>query len=257
MQRLPFACLLLTLFAVTPAWAQAEKSLACDIPAEVVTPTEPLPNVGAALAKKSELNILAVGSGSTVGEGGGSNGPGLVYRTPEKSFPNRMADALRAMKPDLRFNLTVQGGRNMTAEAMLPILQRELKARHYDLVLWQTGTVEAVQGLRPDVLRSVLQDGAEAVQNAQADLVLIDPQYSRFLRANADLNPYETVMAQLTAMPPVTLFHRFDLTQAWVNSGQIDLERVGHDDRDKTIALLNDCLGHALARFILTGAAEH
>ena len=52
----------------------------------------------------------------------------------------------------------------MTADAMLPILQRELAAHHYDLVLWQTGTVEAVQGLRPDALRGVLQEGADARQ---------------------------------------------------------------------------------------------
>ena len=56
-------------------------------------------------------------------------------------------------------------------------------------MLWQTGTVEAVQGLRPDVLRGVLQDGADAAEDAHADLVLIDPQFSRFLRANADLEP--------------------------------------------------------------------
>jgi hypothetical protein len=55
----------------------------------------------------------------------------------------------------------------------------------------------------------------------------------------------------------VTLFHRFDLTQGWVNNGQVDLERVSRELRDKTIALLNDCLGQALARYVLAGAAEH
>jgi hypothetical protein len=87
--------------------------------------------------------------------------------------------------------------------------------------------------------------------------VLIDPQFSRFLRANADLNPYETVLEQMTDTQAATLFHRFDLTQGWVNSGQVDLERVSRDERDKTIALLNDCLGQALARYVLAGAAEH
>ena len=140
-----------------------------------------------------------------------------------------MEDALRAMRPALHFNLTVQGGRNMTADMMLPILREELTAHQYDLVLWQTGTVEAVQGLRPDVLRGVLQDGVDAVTAANADLVLIDPQYSRFLRANADLSPYETVLTQMTTTQAVTLFHRFDLTQGWVNNGQIDVERVARD----------------------------
>jgi acyl-CoA thioesterase-1 len=164
---------------------------------------------------------------------------------------------LRSMRPDLRFSLTVKGGRNMTADAMLPILRHELAAGHYNLVLWQTGTVEAVQGLRPDVLHGVLQIGADAADAAHADVVLIDPQFSRFLRANADLNPYETVLVQMAETQAVTLFHRFDLTRGWVSTGQVDLERVSRDERDKTIATLNECLGQALAQYVLAGAGEH
>ncbi len=145
----------------------------------------------------------------------------------------------------------------MTADVMLPILRDELSAHHYDLVLWQTGTVEAVHGVRPDLFAGTLQDGADAVADAHADLVLIDPQFSRFLRANVDLSPYETVLAQTTNMQAVTLFRRFDLTKEWVTSGQLDLERVSREQRDKTIASLSDCLGQALARYVLAGASEH
>lgn len=257
MQRLPLGFLLFLLATFQPGWARAENDLACALPSDLTTPASPLTHVAAALATRNELNILALGSGSTVGNSGNSGGPGTAYKSPEGSFPKRMMDALRSTRPSPRFNLTVKGGRSMTAEIMLPILRQELIAHHYDLVLWQTGTVEAVQGLRPDVLRGVLQDGATAVEEAQADLVLIDPQFSRFLRANADLSPYETVLQQIASVPEVTLFHRFELTQTWVNNGEIDLERVSRDQRDKTIMLLNACLGNALARFVLTGAGEH
>jgi hypothetical protein len=257
MQRFFLACLLLSLAAVAPVPARADTELACGTPPELTTPSAPLTRVAAALAAGSKLDILALGSGSTVGENGGSGNPALTFRTPERSFPYRMADALRAMRPGLTVNLTVKGGPNMTADLMLPILRQELKSSHVDLVLWQTGTVEAVQGLRPDGLRGVLEDGSDAVDTAKADLVLIDPQFSRFLRANADLSPYETVLEQMTDGQAVTLFHRFDLTRDWVHSGEIDLERVSPEQRDKTIALLNDCLGQALARYVLTGAAAH
>ncbi len=235
--------------------AQPEAPAVCEMPADLTVPDGPLVRVAGAVAKGG-VDILALGSGSTVGDSGAAAGPALAYRAPNGSFPYRMVEALRAMKPSVRFDMTVAGGRNMTADAMLAILRQRLTEHHYDLVLWQTGTVEAVQGLRPDVLHGVLQDGADAVEAAHADLVLIDPQFSRFLRANADLGPYETVLTQMATMPAVTLFHRFDLTQDWVSSGQIDLERVSRDQRDKTIGLLNDCLGQALARFVLAGAAE-
>ena len=226
------------------------------MPTDLIVPSAPLDNVAAAL-RKGSLNILALGSGSTVGDSGGSGGPALKVQTPEHSFPYQMLEMLRSMRPGLHFNLAVRGGRSMTAEQMLPILRRELAGKQYQLVLWQTGTVEAVHGVRPDALRGVLQDGADAADAARADLVLIDPQFSRFLRANADIDPYETVLEQMTSTPAVTLFHRYDLTEEWVNSGQVDLERAGRELRDKTVMLLNDCLGQALAHYVLSAGAEH
>lgn len=262
MQRFALGWLLMSL-AAFPAYAQGEPSQpvakvpACDMPVDLTTPSDPLINVAGALGKTNSLNILALGSGSTVGDTGGAGGPAMAYRTPGASFPYKMQEALEAMRPGLHVQVTVKGARSMTADAMLEILRQELPAHHYDVVLWQTGTVEAVHGVRPDALRATLQEGADLAEQAHADMVLIDPQFSRFLRANADLSPYESVLQQITGNPGVTLFHRLDLTQTWVGSGQLDLERVGRDQRDKTITTLNICLGQALARFVLNGVGEH
>lgn len=237
--------------------ARADDGLACVLPSELITPSGPLIHTNEALAKRHSLEILALGSGSTVGDSGRGGGAALSYRTPQASFPYKMVEALSAMHPSTHFQLIVKGARNMPADAMLTILKQELASNHYDLVLWQTGTVEAVHGLRPDSLRNQLEVGAEEIGKVPADLVLIDPQFSRFLRANADLAPYETVLQQMTGNPGVTLFHRLDLTQTWAGNGQIDLERVGREQRDKTIMLLNTCLGQALARYILAGADQN
>jgi hypothetical protein len=125
----------------------------------------------------------------------------------------------------------------MTAEDMLPLIEAALKLQHYPLVLWQTGTVEAVRGLQPDGMADVLHAGAELVRNKGGDLVLVDPQFSRFLRANIDLDPYENVMQQVATMPGVALFHRFDLMRTWANDGRIDLEHTPKADRDKALEI--------------------
>jgi acyl-CoA thioesterase-1 len=260
MTWLPASVLLLALTLGTPAWAQAGTAVSnhppCDMPQDLLTPTAPLHHVAATLAAGEDVEILALGSGSTIGESGRSGGPAPAYHTPGASFPYRMLDALRALRPSARFHLTVKGARKMTAEAMSEILRQELAVRRYTLVIWQTGTVEAVRGLRPNFLNDVLQDGVDAAVKADADVVLVDPQFSRFLRANTDLSPYEAVLQQVAGLPEVSLFHRFDLTRLWVDTGQVDLERASRDQRDKTVALLNTCLGHALARYVLNGAEE-
>ena len=58
------------------------------------------------------------------------------------------------------------------------------------------------------------------MRDAGGDLVLIDPQFSRFLRANTDLDPYENVMQQVATMPGVALFRRFDLMRSWADTGR-------------------------------------
>ncbi len=261
MDRALLAAVLLCLGAVVPGWCEADvpevaaASVNCDLPPDLTTPDEALPGVAVAMAKRGQVEVLAIGSGSTVGDTTGGAGA-TVYHFPKSSFPYRMIEALQAARPTVRFHLTVKGGRNMTAEEMLPLLRQEFAAQRYDLVVWQTGTVEAVRGLRPETMRDAIRDGVDVAAAEGADVVVVDPQFSRFLRANTDLGPYDTALQEVAAMPGVTLFPRFDLTHVWASNGDIDLERVSPDARDHTIAKLNICLGRALAKFVLTGSGE-
>jgi len=235
-----------------PSRAGSETAEACGAPDEFVTVDTPLEEFAAAIAAGHPVPILAVGSATTVG---------AVSAKDEKptageggTFLEQMRRALNAAMPSVKFTLTVRGGRGMTGEAMLAQIQDALKQQHYPLVIWQTGTVEAVRGLRPDGLLDVLHDGADEVLNAGGDLVLIDPQFSRFLRANTDVDAYRDVMRQAATQPGVALFDRFNLMQTWADDGSIDLERTAKADRDKALDRLNMCLGQALAKFVLSGA---
>jgi len=220
----------------------------CPAPTSFTTPDSPLPSVQAAIKAGGPVNILAIGSAATVGDQLGAG-----HHT---AFPYRMVEALHAALPDVSFGLTLRGGRGMTAQDMLPLMKAALESRHYALVLWQTGTVEAVRGQDPDDLQSALQEGIDDALHAGADVVLVDSQFSRFLRANTNLDPYEMTMQDVAVMPGVVLFHRFDLMQSWVEDGGIDLESADRADRAKMMALLNACLGETLARFVLTGANQ-
>jgi acyl-CoA thioesterase I len=236
------------LAAPVPSRAGSEADQ-CTAPDEFVTADESFDDVGAAIAKGGPVAILAIGSATTVGSINRSGQPTSATET----FPGVMLHALETALPNVSFTLNVAGGRGMTAEDMLPLIRSALQQQHYALVIWQTGTVEAVRGLRPDGMQDVLHDGVQLVRDAGADVVLIDPQFSRFLRANTDLDAYEGVMQQVATMPGVTLFRRFELMRTWANDGRVDLERTEAADRAKALDLLNRCLGQALARYILSG----
>lgn len=235
-----------------PSRASSESANACGAPPEFLTANSSLPQLATAIAAGGPIEVLAVGSATTVGA---VSTTGLPTSGPTgTSFPWHMIGALQEALPSVLFHITVRGGRGMTAEEMLPLLATALKQQHYPLVLWQTGTVEAVRGLQPDHMLDVLHAGAEMVRDAGGDLVLIDPQFSRFLRANTDLDPYEGVLQQVATMPGVALFRRFELMRVWANDGGVDLERTPKLGRDKALDTLNQCLGQALAQFVLSGA---
>ena len=245
---------------------------ACQAADDLAGTATPIPKVAAALHPGAVLDILAVGSatmfgpeaslapGTITSQSMGESGK-LPFQTKlfagpasERAFPLQMAKELRNAVPGLDVKIAVRGGRNLLATDMLDLLRTELAAHHYDLVLWQTGTVEAVRNIPLGEFGQTLSDGAEAVTGAGADLVLVDPQFSRFLQTSSNVEPYEQALQQVAAMPGVLLFRRYDLMHAWANDGQIDLERTPRSDRQKAIETLHTCIGKHLARLIIDSA---
>jgi acyl-CoA thioesterase I len=242
MSRLARLALIALLAAPPAAWAapDAESPGACPPAGENTTPDQLLDNLAVAMRAGGPISVLALGSASTVVDG-------------KNGFPYRMIQALTKALPNVTFRLTVQGGRGLDAEQLLEQLRADLARQRYQLVLWQTGTVEAVRGTSPDDLSDTLEQGAELVAAQGGNLVLIDPQFSRMLRANTDLPPYEQAMEAAAALPNANLFHRFDLMHDWADQGLLDLERTPPSDQAAAVALLHECLGRALAHFILHG----
>ena len=211
--------------------------------------TEALPRVAAAIRPGTVLDVLVVGSAPMFGRS-----PPSLRTTGVVAFPWRMAEALEAAVPGLTVSITVRGGHGATAGEMADMIRDALAAKPYALLLWQTGTVEAVKNLPPDDFTQALVEGVDAAAEKGADVVLVDPQYSRFLQAHADVEPYERALEEVTAMPGTALLHRFELMHRWADGGQLDLENAAEAERRPILDLLHKCLGAYLARMVLAGA---
>ena len=224
----------------------AEAPPTCDVPADLVAPVHPLTRLGRSLQPGGRLDVLALGSGTLLGPRGGVEG----------SVPEHMVESLRAASPGATVRLTQHAARAETATEMLAVLRRELAAHAYQLVLWQTGTVEAVRKLPPEQFRQTLADGAGAVAASGADLVLIDVPYSRLLESNSDLQPYRAALQDVADSGAAVLFRRYDLMRQWAKTGEIDLEEAAKHERTHTAERLRACLGEALAKVVLAGRAQ-
>lgn len=204
----------------------------CDVPSEMLD-TAPLPRSRAAL-REGELRILV--GGSATAEAGGVTQP----------YHARIAALLTERFPNLRVVVEARGQRGATAPESLALILRELPALRPHLVLWQTGTVEAVRSLEVDELTNALQEGISRIRAAGAEVALIDQQFSRFLRANSDIDRYRDAMRFTAAAEGVSLMRRYDWMRHWAENDGPDMERVPRQDRTATLAQLNDCLARAI-----------
>ncbi len=269
-----FRCLAIpALFALIIMGRPAVAADVCPASDDTAGAITPFPQVASVLRPGGRLNVLAVGSATMFGPDA-SVSPGTItsqsldtgskitvppkeilsQQASQRAFPWQMAKALQAAIPDLQVDVVVRGGRGMTAGDMLPLLQSTLQAGRYQLVLWQTGTVEAVRNSSPSDFAQALSEGVEAIQGSGADLVMIDPQYSRFLQTNSNLDPYLQDLQQAASMPGVMLFHRFDLMRSWANEGGLDLEHTAKADRKRVVDAVHACIGSHLARMIIAAA---
>ena len=127
-----------------------------------------LPQVTRAIAAK-QFDILVVGAGSSL-----LPGPNGI----KNAYPARLEHALGEKLPGVMSRLPPTLSRKRTADEMVKSMPPALAAAKPALVVWQTGTVDAMQSVDPDQFRVALDQGINIARSAGADVVLINAQYS-------------------------------------------------------------------------------
>jgi hypothetical protein len=237
------------------AWSSGFAAPAFAAPAPCPPAPEPdasdsLPLLKAALKPGGQLDTLVIGSALAA-----SKDPAASKDTAKTGYVGEMARALEASVKGLHVSLTFDGRRFMSAADMLGVMSADLAHHHYGLVVWQTGTADAVGDEPAGDFFQALSDGAVAAAGAGSALVLVDPQYSRFLEANADLGPYLSSMQAVASTSGALLFDRYAIMHDWAEAGSIDLETAAPSARPAVAARLHACLGQALAHTLLAAVA--
>jgi hypothetical protein len=122
-----------------------------------------------------------------------------------------------------------------------------------NLVIWQTGTFEALRGVDPETFRSNVADGVEKLQAGNADVILVNMQYSPRTESIIAVAPYADSLRWVAREREVPLFDRLAVMRHWNDTGAIDLYAA---TRDFAMAKrVHDCVGRAIATLI-GGAAQ-
>jgi hypothetical protein len=234
------------LAVVAAVWAvqplRAEDSAAgCDVPPSLLESESPLPKVTAAVKEGQSLNVLVIGSrSSTIGSDAAN------------AYPARMQAALKDKLPQLAVNVSVEIQASKTAEEVGSSLVKLMEGKSPTLVIWQTGTVDAMRSIDPDDFRNAVDEGVAALQKAGADVVLMNPQYSPRTETMISVPPYLDNLRAVAQNREIPLFDRFAIMHQWNDQGDFDLFSA---HRGPELAKrVHDCIGRALSTFVFDAA---
>jgi lysophospholipase L1-like esterase len=178
----------------------------CLPPKGGVKPMGSLPRVAARLATGKPVVIVAFGSSSTQGYGSSS---------PEFNYPNRLAAQLRRKYPGADITVLNQGVGGEDAPEMMKRLQAVIDAKP-DLVIWQVGTNAVLRNLDPAETQKQVEEGVARIQAANADIVLVDPQYSPRVTERAEsASRMVTMLSKVAQLRHIGIFPRFEVMRDW------------------------------------------
>ena len=108
----------------------------CSVPKSLLPSNPSLRHTRAAWVGGKPLVIVAVGSGSTAGSGSGGE---------VAAYPHYLEEALADRFPGREIRIVNQGHAGEAATTMASRFTSEVLPEKPNLVIWQTGTVDAVQ----------------------------------------------------------------------------------------------------------------
>ncbi|MCA1456939.1 SGNH/GDSL hydrolase family protein [Bradyrhizobium sp. BRP22] len=226
--------------ATVPARAGDPEQI-CDVPANLLSTESRLPKVGEAVRSGQPLNVLVVGSRSST-----------IPSYEASAYPAKLQAALKESLPSTPVNLSLEVQSARTAEDMAGGLLKLVEAKRPTLVIWQTGTVDAIRSTDPDDFRNALDAGIGALQQAGTDVVLVNLQYSPRTESMISGSPYLDNMRVSAQEHDVPLFDRFAIMHHWNDAGDFDLFSPAHGV--ELAKRVHACLGRALSKFVIDAA---
>ena len=212
----------------------------CGVPDYLLFGESPLKRVSSVVAKQKQLRIAVVGTGSSALAG--PDGPPSAY-------PARLEAVLGQRLSGVEVKVITLLRTRLTAEDLAKGMDKLVADEKPNLVIWQTGTIDAIRRLDPDTFKSALEDGVERLQRGGADVILMNMQYSPRTETMITVSPYADAMRVVAQHFDTPLFDRLGIMRHWSETGAFDLYAAG---RDNVLAQrVHDCIGRAIAALVI------
>jgi lysophospholipase L1-like esterase len=189
----------------------------CRAPKNGIRSMGALPHVAGKLAAGKPVTIIAFGSSSTAGYGSSK---------PEFTYPNRLGAQLRKQYPGADITVINAGQGGEDAPEMMKRIKTAVLDAQPDLVIWQVGTNAVVRNLDPAEIERLVDEGVGMIKAANADLVLVDPQYSPRVNERAEgAGRMVQALRKIAELRHVGIFPRFEVMREWHEGQQMAFDK--------------------------------
>jgi hypothetical protein len=223
--------------------ASAQRPDTCDVPGYLLFGESELKRVAKSVKEKQRLDIAIIGTGSSTLAGPDGN---------LRAYPARLEAALKARLPNAEIMVTTHAAPRQTAAKMTDELKKIVAEHKPALIVWQTGTVDAMRGIEPDEFGAVVNDGVEKIRAAGADVILMNMQYSPRTETMIAVSPYAENMRWVSQQRNVPLFDRLGIMRHWSDTGTFDF--FTPTKAFVVAQRVHECIGRALATQIIDAA---
>lgn len=216
---------------------------ACAVAQHLVHADAGLTHVADAITKDKKLTIAVAGTTSSTLPG--ANGQALAY-------PAKLEAALRKMLPDVTIKVILRVRPRQTAQEMAQGFSKLIKDEKPALVVWQTGTADAMLGVSAEDFQATLEEAVDKLHAGSADVVFMNMQYSPRTDAVLSTEPYSEALRWVGLERAVNLFDRQAVMRQWSELGTFDL--LAATKSLDTAAQVHDCIARLLATLIVEAA---
>ncbi|PZU93973.1 MAG: hypothetical protein DI527_05535 [Chelatococcus sp.] len=216
-------------------------------PATMTAADASLPVPAARLRQDRKLDILAIGSSSTEGIGASSR---------DKTYPERLRALLEQAWPQTKIEMVNAGIGGETAPQTFARLRKLVAERHFDLVIWQVGTNDAVTGGDMAVFKNLIREGVDIVRGAGAGLVILDQQFYPGIKDPQRYASYVAAVAETARERSVPVLSRYAMMTAWHGRDAKSFGSTLAGDRFHMSDIGYDCLARGMALSFAAMAAK-
>jgi len=199
-----------------------------------------LPRAAAAIAGRHELKVAVAGSASSILAGPGGT---------RAAYPVTLQSVLGERLAGVAVTIVNAAKPRQTAAEMQAGFGQLLAEHKPALVVWQTGTVDAMRGTDLDQFRAALDKGVEQLQAGGADVILMNMQYSPRTEFMIAADSYAEIMRGVALRDEIPIFDRLAVMKEWNDEGTFDLSTTTKNS--EMAEQVHVCIGRLLADLVV------